>query len=505
MELSNAFFMRFRGLDRAHGSYTINYKNLKKNKLEGKGRTQATPPTIELWQQHLNGEAGLGIIPIMDDGTCCWGAIDIDIYSNFDILALVDAIKNLNLPLVTARTKSGGAHLYLFLKEPVDAVIVRSKLMEWAIALGHPNVEVFPKQVRLASKDDCGNWLNMPYFEHEKTTRYAYNDEHKSLTAQEFIDYALLKEITEDELKKIEIMKDDEMHDAPPCLQFLCKTGFPEGTRNNGLFNLSVLARQKFGDDWQQKVDEYNREFLSPPLKSSEVQQIIRSVNKKAYFYRCSQPPVVNVCNRVICLTRKYGIGNASDDLGVTLNGLTKIETTPPTWIVAINGVRIELNDTDCLLSQASFRLICVEKINILPNRVKSDTWEKLVKGLLDHLETIEAPEDASPIGQLLNLVEEFCLSRAKALNKEEILRGKPYKEDGYTYFRSLDLIKFLSQRRFKEIEKPSKIWNILRERGALTKTLSIAGKNCRVWCIPSPEEQDKPFTIPDITQKEEF
>ena len=318
----------------------------------------------------------MGIIPILDDGTCCWGAIDIDIYEALDVFKLEEEIEKLKLPLIMCRTKSGGVHLYLFLKDAVNAALVRGKLMEWAIALGHPGVEVFPKQSKLASREDTGNWLNMPYFQHKNTNRFAYKN-NKPLNAQEFLDFADECSIDENTLKKIELAKDEELEQAPPCLQHLCARGFPEGSRNNGLFNLLIFAKQKYGDQWKEHADKYNIQFMKPPLPSEEVQKIIKSIDRKNYFYRCNESPIVSVCNKSICLTRKYGIGNATDDMGIIISNLTKIETVPPRWIVAVNGIRIEMENTESLMEQTLFRKICVEKLNILPNRIKSDGWEK--------------------------------------------------------------------------------------------------------------------------------
>ena len=38
---------------------------------------------------------------------------------------------------------------------------------------------------------------------------------------------------------------------APPCLRILESKGYPEGTRNNGLFNVGVFYRKAFPNDWE--------------------------------------------------------------------------------------------------------------------------------------------------------------------------------------------------------------------------------------------------------------
>ena len=77
---------------------------------------------------HLDGkDPSLGIIPIMDDGNCRWGCIDIDDYK-LDHKKLLKQIKQLELPLISCRSKSGGAHVFLFIDGVVPAKAIRKKL-----------------------------------------------------------------------------------------------------------------------------------------------------------------------------------------------------------------------------------------------------------------------------------------------------------------------------------------------------------------------------------------
>ena len=86
------------------------------------------------WQQHLDGEVSLGVIPLKDDETCQWGCIDVDEYP-VDMKSLQKLIKQMQLPLVPCITKSGGVHLFLFTEEPIEAIKLRDKLEEIAAAM----------------------------------------------------------------------------------------------------------------------------------------------------------------------------------------------------------------------------------------------------------------------------------------------------------------------------------------------------------------------------------
>ena len=149
---------------------------------DGKHIFVKKPVTKELYEKHLNGELSLGIVPIRADGKCKFGALDIDDHKNseikkdFDYKELLEKIKFLKLPLVVCRSKSGGAHCYLFLTEWVSAATVRQTLKKMSYALGYERgtVEIFPKQDRLKS-GESGSFINLPY--HNGNTRMVVADE----------------------------------------------------------------------------------------------------------------------------------------------------------------------------------------------------------------------------------------------------------------------------------------------------------------------------------------
>ena len=115
----------FQGLERARGVTYVDKKGADGQKIKGKSFVAREPVTEELWLSHLQGkEPSLGIIPINDDNKCRWGCIDIDSYAGFDHKKLINKIKSLKLPLVVFRSKSGGAHVFLFTEVPVEAKIV---------------------------------------------------------------------------------------------------------------------------------------------------------------------------------------------------------------------------------------------------------------------------------------------------------------------------------------------------------------------------------------------
>ena len=499
--MKEAFFNLFRGLERAHGRFTIQRVNTAKHgKQEGRAETVREPVTSALWDKHLKGEQGLGIIPIRDDATIFFGAIDID-KNDIDHVALEEKITALELPLVVARSKSGGAHCCLFGNEPLPARLARDRLTEWAALLGYAGAEVFPKQVKLASDQDIGNWLNMPYFDAEKTTRYAIADG-KKLSAKEFIDYAMALRVSVLNLEELQRKPSPELEGGPPCLQTLVAQGFPEGTRNNGLYNLAVYARLRYGDNWPQHVEQYNHAYMHPPLQAREVVVLEKSISKKKYFYKCSEAPINAVCNKKLCVQRQYGVGQETDDaINIVLGSFTRRTTDPVTWIVDVDGYRIEM-DTEDLMEQPRFRKKCVEKISLLPPRVPPVRWEATIREKVRLAEIQEAPMDATPTGQFLLHLKDFCTGKLQGKTKEDLLRGKPWTEKECTYFRSPDLLAYLDRLRFRAFTE-RKIWSILREIGGHTQ-FSIKGVCVQCWWVPEFTVQQEAFEVPEIP-KEEF
>lgn len=500
--IADRFYERFRGLERAHGTYLVGTKKEgKRGKLGGRAQTIKEKATAKHWESHLEGKKGIGIVPIRDDGTCIFGAIDIDVY-DLDLSALEKKIVEARFPLVPCQTKSKGAHLYLFFSEPAPAGFVRDRLAEFAVVLGYMSSEIFPKQAELAGDDDCGSWINMPYFGGAETTRYAIRGG-EPLPPDAFLDYADEKATTVEAFARIKVPEDPDLESGPPCLQHLAKVGFPEGSRNKALFNLGVYCKKRYGDAWQEKLGELNRKYMKPPLPGTEVEATIKSLSRKEYLYTCKDSPIVEVCNRAMCVRRKFGISGSSTDPGVSLDGLTKILTDPPTWIINVNGKRVRLGEVEILMSQTKFVNVVVEQTNQMQRRIKRESWDDIIGGLLEKVEEVHAPDDASTAGQFLFMMEQFCVDRAPAKEKSDLLRGMPFQEDGFVYFRSSDLLSFMEKRKLRV--HPRDAWNYLVKAKAKTSAFKVNGRFVRCWGIPAPAKQDEPFGVPPIEKKEDF
>jgi hypothetical protein len=491
----------FPGLPGVYGTYDITSTRNGLKKV-GQAKTVRKTDIKAAWERHLSGQTTLGVPPLMRDGTVRFGAIDVDQYRDFNIYELEERIRGLGLPLMVCRSKSGGAHLYLFTSEPVLASQVQETLMGWAGVLGHANSEIFPKQVSLANDSDVGNWINMPYFGAKQTERFAVYQGDR-LKLREFLTLADSMRVSSEDLDRFELtIHVPELDGAPPCLQLLVKQGFPEGTRNNGLFSLGVYSRLRFGDEWPEHLDDYNQKFMSPPLASPEVVEITKGLKRKAYFYKCKDQPLVGFCNKALCRQQKYGIGEGEPIApDVTLDSLSKLMTDPPRWIVGVNGFRIEM-DTAELLNQDAFRRKCVEALNYLPRLRKRLEFDTMIRAAMESVEEIPAPEDASMFGQFKHYFAEF-LTRPRAKTRDELKLGKPFAEDGRVYFRAPDLMKFLQQERFQIRER--EVYSLFRNHlgGVKHHTLHIKGACVQCWSVPEEKLQSEEFDVAGETSGE--
>lgn len=486
--LTQAFHERFFGLERAHGRYYLQGKAVPGEKHEGQGGSYYEPVTDDLWSKHLEGAQGIGIVPINEQGRCRWGVIDIDIYKNFSLEALEQQIKDANLPLVVCRTKSGGAHVFLFLTEDAPAKMVRRRLFQWKRILGHLDVEVFPKQDNQVSDEDVGSWLNMPYFNEADTVRYAICNGDR-LSAAAFLEYAEAKAVTPAELEQMEEREDEEWKGAPPCIKYLVQHGVPEGGRNAMLFNIGVYFAKRFPESSEaetlQRLLDINKKIFSNPLPFKEVRSTVaRSVKKKNYFYQCKNAPLVNVCDRELCRDAEYGIGNC--DLEVDLENLEAYGRDPTIYHVTVNGTRIRLEGSEALYSQKQFHIACMEYVRRMPNQVKQSEWRQAVNDLFAEMIEVHPPEDTSSRAYLWHLIDTFCTSSTVHSLKEDILNGSAYDNGAAMCFQLKALQKFLASEGVRDAQdKGTLLAQFLTSKGATVEDQEISKKPVKVWCVP--------------------
>jgi len=421
----------FQGLDRAHGVTIVGESNGDGNKINGKSFVKREPVTDNLWQKHLNGQDSLGVIPINDDNKCKWGCIDIDSYAGFDHKKLINKIKQFNLPLIVFRSKSGGAHVFLFTENYVSASLMQDKLNEIRSVLGYGGSEVFPKQRELKSKDDTGNFLNLPYFNCSQTTRYAFLENGDAASIESF--FELYERYKQRDISIIKIKRPETpFSDGPPCIESLTQNKLEDG-RDRVMYQYIVYAKRKWPENWQDKIFEFNYNYFKIPLDQKVITGKIKTNEKNDFNYKCNEEPMCDVCDKKLCKSRKFGIGQEA--IFPNLTDLQVVNLEEPYYYMNVDGDRLYLDSAKHLTNQSLFQEECVKQLRLNPPTLKTNDWKKLTNILLNGAEITEPAEGTGTKDILRNYLEDYCVNRIQKDDFEDLKNGGTYTKEGYHYF----------------------------------------------------------------------
>jgi hypothetical protein len=499
-----------------------------------KAMTVRAEASTEHVRSHLEGHTGLGLVPIRDDGTCLWAAIDIDVHGPngrpVDIFAIEQKVAVASLPLVICRSKSGGVHAYIFLKMPTQAVRVRAMLTRWSGVLGYAGAEIFPKQINLDrkptdSEQPLGNWINLPYFGADDTERYAV-DGGKQVSLDYFMELA--------EAKRTDLAEQEQGTDAdyapgPPCLQKMIAEKVDEGSRNTAVFQAGVFLKRAYPEDWRQRLDTFNQIGLANPLSPRELRVIGSSVAKKDYQYKCREEPCRTFCDKEMCKSRPYGI-TATDAAATEIpivDAVEKIVATPVRWALTIKGQLIEVT-TAQLFNYDLFRQAVAEKLHLVMPSLKRQEWDVYLREILQNV--TERKETTQEDIVFVHLCEYLRRVRVdKNLPEEErrdnLRRGTPTlisigkvsfngkaieeqrKEAVWYYaFKMSDFIAYLRRKKalgFPEHAMATYLYRVLGDDAKRDKIRVGDARISNIWCVP--EEDVLNETVPVKEFKAEY
>ncbi len=188
----------FAGRNDAFGVSILTEKIRADGKREANSRLEHRSLTDQDICKHLAGERAVGILPARRDPGevifyCSFGAIDIDEYDGFDVVALARRAADISENLVVHRSKSGGAHIYYRVNDAVPVETMRAQMRSIADALKlAKTVEIFPKPID-ANDPYPGGWINLPYF---GAARSAISPGGGDLSLEEFLEYAEARKAT---------------------------------------------------------------------------------------------------------------------------------------------------------------------------------------------------------------------------------------------------------------------------------------------------------------------
>ncbi len=446
---------------------------------------------LSAYENHLAGKVGLGLVPVNEGGVCRFAAIDVDV-DTVDHQELYRQVEKHRMPLNVCRSKSGGAHLYLFVKEPgLPAAAVQQVLQRWATVLGYAKAEIFPKQTRVSAQV-VGSWINLPYAGGDNTLRYAVGPS-GALSLEEFLDNVKFY----DAVAGVQdtVVSPNGTAQLPPCLQHLRDEGIGQGFRNQALFNFAIFYRKSQPAGWQDATRNLNKQYFSPPLDYRESEGVIDSVGRSKYMYLCEQSPIREHCNKELCKTLPFGVGNMPwDEAGSFDDFITsncrKFLSDPPRYLVEVNGQDVTLAWED-LFYFKNFKSSVGEKLNLIIPNLKQQQWEQQLRELLAKKVDIEAPEDASEMGIVIEKFYEFLTLRERASEKEDMLKGLPIQVGQEVMFRVSDFKRFLQSFKLDK-QNLSDVFLVLRRDGARHHTMRVKGKVIRVWAYPLNKTNDQ-------------
>lgn len=475
-------------------------------KQDSKSFLVKSAATVEIWEEHLSGQKLIGTTPILDDNKVMWGCLDVDVYQNRNTIEQIHTtIYDHELPFTLCRSKSGGAHIYLFVSEPIPAKDMIDKLKSFSAFFGQGVCEIYPKQPKIGNrKDDSkyGNWLNMPY-SGNPTLQYAMDKNKKSLNPEEFIQYIESKKLTKEQFNLLAVpaLAEELLPEGPPCLNYIFQHRTKESeNRNITLSNVAVYLKKAEPTEWKTALHKFNKKF-SDPLPDKEVDAIISSYEKKDYKYQCAQEPLCRYCDAKLCGQRRHGIGQ--EEFLPNNRSLTQLKSDPPLWFLTLDDEEIQLTTSEFDVFN-QFNQKVMERLLFKYPPIKQEDWIKQQNLLLKNCTQIDVPFEMTPVGQFVEYLSMFCSSASDEL--EHIRNGPVKQAGGWFVFRMIDLKEFLNQQRFSELPDNKLLSTLKRTLKADTTRVAVQNTQIRCWRINSKYlHLDASLPMPNLEQHESF
>lgn len=388
---------------------------------------ELTPAVI---QRHLEGSCSIGVAPIRSDGTCNFGAIDIDDYK-YNLDDVVAAIEDFNMPLCPCYSKSKKLHLYIFFEGATNAEDVIDILKWYARAFAcDKKVEIFPKQSKVHSTQTFYSWINLPYFEAENT------ENHRKLVSkngvvpfEDALPVMMEKRLTLQEHKAW--ISNFPYSDAPPCiLTGILLRDVGPGQRNNWLFSCGVYLRLKDENcDLRTLLTDINHS-LHGPIEDSELNNtVIKGFNRKSYFYMCA---ALDRCDKAECRQKEFGIESKAST-GLDFGDLTQYMTDPPYYEWIVNGQKLTFWNEQEILGQSKFRGLCLRQLHLVPRKVDDARWAKILTRACENITVVQPAVESGDFtlgSTFFDLTCSFFNVKRKADNITQLAMGRVFVDE---------------------------------------------------------------------------
>ena len=257
-------------------------------------------------------------------------------------------------------------------------------------------------------------------------------------------------------------------------------------------------------NNWKEKISWFHENYIVGDLDQREIDIIKNQHEKKDWGWKCNDVPMCNVCDKQLCKTRQFGIGNSV--MFPELSDLQEIQLEEPYYYLNIDGKRLKLPSAKYLRQQPLFEEACIAGIGIFPPTMKIKDWKVLVNQLLGTREIIPPPKGTSKKDQLQNHLEEFCTNRTSTtVEKDDIKKGAVFTDEGKHYFLFDSFFYGFLQRRRWDV-KFQETSQMLREHCGCTTERIILGKSRpTVTIVDSFEKKSEDYKPKQLKPKDIF
>ena len=144
----------------------------------------------------------------------------------------------------------------------------------------------------------------------------------------------------------------------------------------------------------------------------------------------------------------------------------------------------MKLEDTDDFSTQPKFRRLCIEVAHKVVDKMPEKKWNSFIQDLLDSVEEIDAPDDASEKGQWVHYVEQWIESHGQHESRDRLVSGNAWLDEKYVYFRSPDLLEHFRKTISRSVT-PNALWDFLRnDLDAKKGQFNVKGRCVQWWRI---------------------
>ena len=191
-------------------------------------------------------------------------------------------------------------------------------------------------------------------------------------------------------------------------------------------------------------------------------------------------------------------------DSGSCFTALKCYTTDPKYWQLEYKGKWITIMDSSILLSYTKISILILENCYEVAPVINPKDWKAIVAGLLQNVQKIDTPYEASYYGNIGIVFIDYCAltNQDKVSITEQYTNGTWYNsEDKHLYFR---LEHFTHRLRSKQLSfEMRKMTHFLREEfGAVPTKITVSKKEVRVWKVPAKTVEDHQLNNKDKSKE---